>query len=116
MYVSTGLTPAARTRTSTCPGPGCGAGTSSRRSTSGGPNSGTRMSFMAQCREKSAGISRRPPSVILPLVELKVAVRAERSDVDGGRFSGEDLRQQRSGDRTEADADHRMARGDRKVP
>src|SRR5512136_2104138 len=51
MYVSTGLTPAARTRRSTCPGPTCGSGASSYRRTSGSPGVCTRMAFMsASCR------------------------------------------------------------------
>src|SRR5215813_12671792 len=46
MYASTGLTPAARTRMRTCPGPGVGSGTSSIFMTSGGPNERTRIAFM----------------------------------------------------------------------
>src|SRR5688572_1443804 len=46
MYVSTGLTPIALTRTSTCVGPGVGTGTSSILRTSGEPNSRTTTAFM----------------------------------------------------------------------
>src|SRR2546423_3201447 len=46
MYASTGLTPAARTRTTTCPGPTCGSATSKSRITSGPPNSSTRIAFI----------------------------------------------------------------------
>ena len=46
MYASTGFTPAARTRTTTCPGPAFGSGTSSTFITFGSPNSFTRIAFM----------------------------------------------------------------------
>src|SRR5712691_7552597 len=46
-YVSTGFTPAAWLRTSTCPCPGCGAGISSSFSTFGPPYSDTRIAFIA---------------------------------------------------------------------
>src|SRR3990172_3416516 len=65
MYESTGLTPAALTRTTTCPGPGIRSATSSSCITSGGPNCLTRMAFtllslylhqLASCSRTSYGI------------------------------------------------------------
>src|SRR4029079_8418464 len=46
MYASTGLTPAARTRTRISPAPGCGSATSSIFMTAGPPYSCTRIAFM----------------------------------------------------------------------
>src|SRR5256885_4310872 len=46
MYASTGFTPAARTRTTTSPGPALGSGASSGFMTAGPPNSCTRIAFI----------------------------------------------------------------------
>ena len=55
MYVSTGFTPAARTRTTTWPGPATGSATSPIRITSGPPNSLTMMAFMGGIIRLEAG-------------------------------------------------------------
>src|SRR6266849_3257102 len=71
-YVSTGFTPTACLRTSTCPCPGCGAGISSSFSTFGPPYSDTRIAFIAV--RSSLRCVHRP---VMTAVSREVDVTAE---------------------------------------